>query len=904
MKNNFYKLTLGLVFCSLAFKSNAQLNCGSSQMNQQVFNANPNLAADYAAHNAEISQLVQNRAPGDSTVYIIPVVFHIIHQNGQENISDAQIFDQINILNRDYSFGNYADTIGTSAGKIIPPFKNLAAECFIEFRLAQLDPNGNCTNGIDRIYSHKTNNADDGSKLNPWPRDKYLNVWVVATIGSQGVAGYAYYPSATSGPLAPADGILILHDYIGSIGTSATFSSRALTHEIGHYLNLQHPWGNNNDPGVACGDDGVNDTPPTKGHTACTSTDLYTPNCTVYPFIANKFDSLTSAYGTVDSKDTVVVTGWNFSDVSANGVGSATTANGKFSFNSWDSGAADAATTYASMTGTLNTSKYYEFTVAPESNAYAMNLTGITFTVERNATGPRTWAMRSSANNYATNLPVAITPANTSLSTQSTASVLFMNTDNTNIQKGSKFTLSGANYVNRMTPVTFRIYAYNAEDSTGTFAIDSLYVLGTAGLIENTQNYMDYSYCSKMYTQGQKDRMRAALQSAVSHRNNLWSAANLAATGVVNPTTCLSKADFYADKTRTCVNTVVKFTKNTLFGTPDSVRWTFYGGTPFTSNSSSSVNVTYANPGNYKVTLTTYNSAGTDSTTKVDYIRIDPSYGDIDYNGSYSETFEDASRFYGIWSISNYDNNNTWNRITGIGYQSNSSVKMEGFGNYQFDVDDLYTPSYDLSYTSGNIMTFRVAAASHGGSVAEVNDKLKVYVSKTCGSSWALLPSATFSDSTLINNGYFPTAFTPTSSSIWSLKTVTIPSIYNVSNVRFKFEYTTGVESNNIYLDNLNITGVVGIDESSNATSSLSIYPNPSNESSTIAYHLNKKANTRVEVLDVLGKAVFVQSNSGQAEGDYTVQISKQSLNLKNGIYFVKFSVDNKSTTKKLVITE
>jgi PKD repeat protein len=479
-----------------------------------------------------------------------------------------------------------------------------------------------------------------------------------------------------------------------------------------------------------------------------------------------------------------------------------------------------------------------------------------------------------------------------------------MNSDNTNTQKGSKFALSGANYVNRITPVTFRIYAYNAEDSTGTFGIDSLFIQGTAGLIENTQNYMDYSYCSKMYTLGQKDRMRAALQSAVSHRSNLWSAANLAATGVLTPQNCLSKADFFSNKNRVCAGDIVKFTKNTHLGTADSVKWTFYGGTPFNSNSMTTVNVTYPNAGIYKVTLTTYNSAGTDSLTKTDYIRVDPTWADVDYNGAFSETFEDPSHFYGIWSINNYDNNNTWTRFTSAGYQSNSCMKMAGFGNYQYDVDDLYTPSYDLSWTSGNIMTFRVAAASHGGSVTEVNDVLKVYASKNCGTTWTILPSGTFSDSTLINNGYYPNAFTPTASSNWSLKTIAIPSTFNTGNVRFKFEYTTGAESNNVYLDNLNITGVVGIDESSNATSSLAIYPNPANESSTIAYHLNKKANTKVEVIDILGKAVFVQSNSGQAEGDYTVHISKQALNLESGIYFVKFSVEDKSTTKKLVISE
>ena len=149
---------------------------------------------------------------------------------------------------------------------IVSVFKPIAADCEIEFRLANIDPNGNCTNGIERIPSILTYNADDNSKLDPWPSNQYLNVWVVSDLGNSGAAAYAYYPGT-----APAgkDGVIAIHGYIGSIGTGSLGRSRVLTHEIGHCLNLAHVWGSTNNPGVACGDDGVNDTPITKGWTAC-----------------------------------------------------------------------------------------------------------------------------------------------------------------------------------------------------------------------------------------------------------------------------------------------------------------------------------------------------------------------------------------------------------------------------------------------------------------------------------------------------------------------------------------------------------------------------------------------------------------------------------------------------------
>jgi hypothetical protein len=309
----------------------------------------------------------------------------------------------------------------------------------------------------------------------------------------------------------------------------------------------------------------------------------------------------------------------------------------------------------------------------------------------------------------------------------------------------------------------------------------------------------------------------------------------------------------------------------------------------------------------YKVTLSATNAAGTDSIVKTQFIRVDEDWADIDYNGTYTEPFQNTTNFYWDWQVRNLDNNeNTW-FVANTGYNSSKSVGMQGYGNFHFDVDELISPSYDLSFTSSNIMTFRCAAASRGGSAPEVNDQLKVYISKDCGKTWfsqGTPPSWTFKDSTLINNGYQANFFTPNSPSQWALRKVIIPAAYNTDNVRFKFEYTTGSASNNIYIDDINISGAVGISENNILSSNLSIYPNPTNQTSTIAYHLEKKASTKIEIIDVLGKVVFVQSNNNQTEGDYSIMISKQNQNLRNGIYFVKFSIDNESTTKKLIITE
>jgi hypothetical protein len=156
-------------------------------------------------------------------VKVIPIVFHIIHEYGSENISKEHVLEGLNIINEDFRKLN-ADT-----SSIDSAFKGIAADSEIEFRLAQKDPDGNCTNGITRTVSSLTHIADNDVKdLVRWPNDRYLNVWLVNSIAS-GAGGYAYYPGASP----DIDGIVLRSGQFG-------IGYRSPTHEIGHYLNLPH----------------------------------------------------------------------------------------------------------------------------------------------------------------------------------------------------------------------------------------------------------------------------------------------------------------------------------------------------------------------------------------------------------------------------------------------------------------------------------------------------------------------------------------------------------------------------------------------------------------------------------------------------------------------------------------
>jgi PKD repeat protein len=255
-----------LFVCGFAQAQVSDLNyCGTTEKSQAKRNADPSIWIQQEQLSRFVKEWVANHEADlrDEELYVIPIVFHVIHDYGYENLSDDQVKDAVRILNEDFRKLN-ADT-----SQIVEAFKGIAGDSKIEFRLANKAPDGSCTNGIEHIQSMRTYAGDDNAKLNPWPRGDYLNIWTVKSL-EDGIAGYAYFPSDVNGNGdAAVDGVIILASYVGSIGSGSTLTSRALTHEIGHSLGLPHTWGYNNSPGIDCGDDDIDDTPITEGWVSC-----------------------------------------------------------------------------------------------------------------------------------------------------------------------------------------------------------------------------------------------------------------------------------------------------------------------------------------------------------------------------------------------------------------------------------------------------------------------------------------------------------------------------------------------------------------------------------------------------------------------------------------------------------
>ncbi|MEM6770178.1 MAG: M43 family zinc metalloprotease [Bacteroidota bacterium] len=246
------RLLLLLAVALSSFSLSAQRNCSSMEVLDQEIQQDPTRLERLD----ELEKFTRSFKPeeGAKAIITIPIVVHVVYNGSAQNISDAQIQSQIQVLNDDFRrLNSDADNVWSQA-----------ADSEIEFCLATVDPNGNATNGIIRksttVNGFGTNNsvkfASSGGS-NAWPAADYLNVWV-CNIGG-GILGYAQFPGGS----ASTDGVVNDYRYFGTIGTAtAPFNlGRTMTHEVGHYLNLRHIWGDGN-----CNvDDFVSDTPLASG---------------------------------------------------------------------------------------------------------------------------------------------------------------------------------------------------------------------------------------------------------------------------------------------------------------------------------------------------------------------------------------------------------------------------------------------------------------------------------------------------------------------------------------------------------------------------------------------------------------------------------------------------------------
>jgi hypothetical protein len=232
------------------------------------------------------AQSTKRKITADTIVYEIPVVFHVIYNTNSQNISDALILSQLNELNLDYR------KLNPDTSRIRPVFKALAADIKIRFILADKDPSGNPTTGINRIntsrstfatniygsYSEDMKSTNNGGQT-AWNPARYMNIWVCnmeypsyigITYGfatpPTGSPNWVQFQSSTKDSTDPKSGIVLHYKVFGKNNPLAPNNykeANTATHEVGHYLGLRHIWGDAANPNTqGCNvDDGIFDTP-------------------------------------------------------------------------------------------------------------------------------------------------------------------------------------------------------------------------------------------------------------------------------------------------------------------------------------------------------------------------------------------------------------------------------------------------------------------------------------------------------------------------------------------------------------------------------------------------------------------------------------------------------------------
>ena len=268
MKKPYAFLVAGLLCASGAMAQSGFHRCSAMEVLHQQMQNDPGMESRMQAIEAQTQKFLKEKATNQSAnqrtnaIITIPVVVHVVYNTASQNISMAQIQSQIDVLNEDYRKLN-ADNANTPA-----IYAGLAADAQIQFVLAKRDPNGNPTNGVTRTStktkSFSTNDAIKKTSTgghDPWPTNQYLNFWTAPKLSSMGqsLLGYGQFPG---GPAA-TDGVVMAYaafgsraKYSGGVYYQGYDLGRTTTHEVGHYLNLRHIWGD-----ATCGNDLVSDTP-------------------------------------------------------------------------------------------------------------------------------------------------------------------------------------------------------------------------------------------------------------------------------------------------------------------------------------------------------------------------------------------------------------------------------------------------------------------------------------------------------------------------------------------------------------------------------------------------------------------------------------------------------------------
>jgi hypothetical protein len=842
MKNKIFSLIFAL---SAVTSLNAQ-KCGtydgSLEEQEQKFplfyknleGINSGLEADYKSALSKMNNLkVENGKK------IIPVVVHVIHDLGGENISDASIQGALDILN-----ANINGQASNFLNKTPDIFASVRGDLNVEFRLAKIDPNGNPTSGVLRIRSELTNEPEprDAVKaLSYWNSYQYFNIWTLKKFQPQEdgntLLGYAQFPN--TGRMS-TDGVVLLASQMASGGT--------LTHECGHWLGLRHVWGD-----ASCGDDNVKDTPPAREPN-------YGINLSDFPYhvgLVNPSTGLVPWGCVADSLSPAGEMFVNYMDYSSDAHVTMFTKGQNEVMNETLDGLNDEE---SGISGT----GFREYMWSDENIA----LTGV-------ADGFKTPVCNqnadfvSSSGKYLMCLGenIVLRGNETQFPAGTVTSMVWDygdgTTDNTNANLVAHTYSSAGSYDVSLTieyTETTEARASNLSDLTSLGAtsydsiIETLIVQGSESELvalgaSNISLHIDnegYSIDSYwLLNQINTDSiLNATYIDTIQTDSTLYFNAYFADTLFYRGE--IDKKTYVAYFINSCSSTTLK--ENVIVISP-------------TSSSNSAGNYTY----------------------------------DFEDSSDLSDDWQtNKAVSSGDWDFNSIENS-SWEWVNGVAVSGSSGLMMNK-NNLTLGTDELISVAYDLSALTSPAIKFSYSGASlNTFPVNEVN----VYYSNDCGEVWRTLGSLT--NVQVASAGLYTTNFRPTATE-WN-DTVMLKSQLKNDNIKFKFEYVTNGTANNFYIDNIKIGEAASLmlpDITIN--SRVSIYPNPSNGIAFIRLNNLANKEVKVKLINILGKEIM-HLYSGEIVSNYYEINDIDFSQLETGIYFVKVVADGDIImTDKLIL--
>ncbi len=860
-----FLLALCLVaVCSISLNAQmiTQRACAADEI-YQAQNKNPKIRDIRKQIEERTRQFVERGAVSSrSGILTIPVYVHVIYNTSQQNISDAQIQSQIDVINEDFRAMN-SDIGGV-------PSEFTASDFEIEFTLTQ----------ITRKYSSRTSwgTNDDMKKssqggVDPITPDTHLNMWV-CNIGG-GILGYAQFPG---GP-ASTDGVVMSPQYFGSSdkGTgfylSAPFDKgRTTTHEIGHYLNLRHIWGDGN-----CNvDDFVSDTP-----TAASAN----YGCPSYP---SKSCNNNGGY----TSDQFM----NYMDYVDDAC--------MFMFTPGQRARVDAIFEPGGARENLGTIGG-GCTIGTPANVASSNVQDNSFTVSWNAvSGAASYDVNVSGsvtNTTGTSLNVTGLDAGTTYAVQvranctsgsgSYSSPINVTTTGSNCKTGANLTLITDNY---------------ASETSWTLTRDGSQVASGSGYSNNTTYNIDLDYGAGSYVFTINDSYGDGI--CCSYGNGSYTITDNGGSTIAS---------------------------GGAFGSSEQQSWCLEGGAPDTQAPSTPTNVTASNVTQTSADISWNASSDNVGVTGYD-VYVDGSLDGSTASTSYSVSGLTASTSYSVsvrakdaaGNVSGSGSVNFTTQSAGGGGGSETLIAStfetgwEGWSDggsdcYRYSGSRSYEGSYSIRLRDNSGTASSMTSGSFdvsGYSQIDIEFYFYAYsmengedfwVRYYDGSSWNTV--AAYARGTNFNNNTFYTA------------TVTINSSqYNFpSNAQFRFQCDASANADHIYIDQVTITASNGARSAGNTLTSLgspdnmdfalsgteldglSVYPSPASSFTNIAFDADEDTEVTLNIFNMEGR-VIKTAQFFATEGLYKYELDLNGF--ERGLYFIDLSTSYGNESAKLIV--